>query len=89
MKTPKIFILKINLNPPWEVQEPKLMYLSDYEYSDRTYKVCDFDYGAQKFTLEEASKIAATLNKIHLNYTEITIPKEYGSTTIPSKGIKL
>ena len=89
MKTPKIFILKINLNPPWEVQEPKLMYLSDYEYSDRTYKVCDFDYGAQKFTLEEASKIAATLNKIHLNYTEVTIPKQYGSTTIPSKGIKL
>ena len=65
------------------------MYVSDYEYSDRTYKFCDFDYGAQKFTLEEASKIAATLNKIHLNYTEVTIPKQYGSTTIPSKGIKL
>jgi hypothetical protein len=89
MKTPKIFILKINSRPPWEVQEPKLNYVSDYEYTTRTYDVCDFDYGAQKFTLEEASKIAATLNKIHLNYTEITIPKEYGSTTIPSKGIKL
>ena len=89
MNTPKIFILKINSRPPWEVQEPKLMYVADYEYSTRSYDVCDFDYGAQKFTLEDASKIAATLNKVHLNYTEITIPKEYGSTTIPSKGIKL
>jgi hypothetical protein len=89
MKTPKIFILKINSRPPWEVQEPKLNYVAHYEYTTRTYDVCDFDYGAQKFTLEEASNIAATLNKIHLNYTEVTIPKEYGSTTLPSKGIKL
>ena len=89
MKTPKIFILKINSRPPWEEQEPKLMYVSDYNYSDRTYKHCDFDYGAQKFTLDEASRISAILNKIHLNYTEITIPKEYGSTTIPSKWTKL
>jgi hypothetical protein len=87
MKTPKIFILKINSRPPWETQEPKLMYVSDYRPSDKTYETCDFDYGAQKFTLEDASRISATLNKIHLNYTEITIPKLYGSTTIPSKGI--
>ena len=86
MKTPKIFILKINSRPPWETQEPKLSYVAEYEPSGRTYKTCDFDYGAQKFTLSEASKISAILNKIHLNYTEITIPKTYGSTTIPSKG---
>jgi hypothetical protein len=63
------------------------MYISEYHYSDSTYESCDFDYGAEKYTLEEASKIAATLNKIHLNYTEITIPKQYASATIPSKGV--
>lgn len=89
MKTPPIFILKINSRPPWEEQEPKLMYVSEYNYSDKTYQTCDFDYGAQKFTLDEASKISATLNKIHLNYTEITIPKHYGGTAIPSKGNQL
>jgi hypothetical protein len=87
MKTPKIFILKINSRPPWEEQEPKLCYVAEYEPSARTYKTCDFDYGAQKFTLKDASKICAILNKIHLNYTEITIPKNYASTTIPSKGV--
>ena len=87
MNTPKIFILKINSRPPWEEQEPKLMYVAEYNYSDNTYQSCDFDYGAEKYTLDEASKIAATLNKIHLNYTEITIPKIYGSATIRSKEI--
>jgi len=87
MKTPKIFILKINSRPPWETQEPKLMYVAEYNYSDSTYQSCDFDYGAEKYTLDEASKIAATMNKIHLNYTEITIPKTYASTTIRSKEI--
>jgi hypothetical protein len=88
MKTPKIFILKINSRPPWEKQEPKMMYVAEYEPSDRTYKTCDFDYGAEKFTLAQASKISATLNKIHLNYTEITIPKHYGGT-IQSKANEL
>lgn len=87
MKTPKIFILKINARPPWEKQEPKLLYVADYEPSDKSYTTCDFDYGAEKFTLSEASKISAILNKIHLNYIEITIPKVYGSPTIPSKEI--
>lgn len=87
MKTPSIFILKVNSRPPWEEQEPKLSYVSEYETSDRTYKICDFDYGAQKFTLKEASKISAILNKIHLNYIEVTIPKLYASVSIPSKGV--
>jgi hypothetical protein len=87
MQTPKIFILKINSKPPYEKQEDRLMYVSEYEPSTRTYKICDFDYGAEKFTLEKASLYASLLNKIHLNYIEITIPKLYASTTIPSKGI--
>jgi hypothetical protein len=80
MFTPKIFLIKIRLNAPWEDGDPRFAYLHDVDTESNTWEQCDFQSAAKLFTLKEASKVCAWLNKTNKNFFEIDIRQVYMNT---------
>lgn len=80
MFTPKIFLIKIRLNQPWEDDDPRFAYLHDVDSESNTWEQCDFQSGAKLFTLKEASKVCAWLNKTNKNFFEIDVRQVYMNT---------
>ena len=80
MFTPKIFLIKIRLNQPWEDDDPRFSYLHDVDSESNTWEQCDFQSGAKLFTLKEASKVCAWLNKTNKNFFEIDVRQVYMNT---------
>jgi hypothetical protein len=80
MFTPKIFLIKIRLNQPWEDDDPRFAYLHDVDTESNTWEQCDFQSGAKLFTLKEASKVCAWLNKTNKNFFEIDVRQVYMNT---------
>lgn len=79
--TPKIFVLKEKFYNPIESKDNwDYQYLCDYDPIAKTYNLCDFENGATRFSLEEASLLASELNKSFINYFEITHNKIYTQT---------
>jgi hypothetical protein len=80
MFTPKIFLIKIRLNAPWEDQREVYSYLHEVDTESNTWEQCDFQSGAQLFDLKEANKVCAWLNKTNKNFFEIDIKQVYMNT---------
>jgi len=77
MFTPKIFLIKIKMTPPWEDQREVYVYLHEVDTESNTWEQCDFQSGAELFTLKEANKVCAWLNKTNKNFFEIDIKQVY------------
>lgn len=80
MFTPTIFLIKIKMTPPWEDQREVYSYLHDINNESNTWEQCDFQGAAQLFTLQEANKVCAWLNKTNKNFFEIDIRQVYMNT---------
>ena len=71
MTTPKIFIVRIHKSDPWDKnlnQAKNDLYVNEFDHTSSNYETCDFMDGAVKMNLEEASRCAGILNKMHQNY---------------------
>ena len=80
MFTPKIFLIKIRMTPPWEDLDPRFSYLHYVDTESNVWEQCDFQSGAQLFTLQEANKVCDWLNKTNKNFFEIDIKQVYMNT---------
>jgi hypothetical protein len=68
------------MTPPWEDQREVYVYLHDVDTESNTWEQCDFQSGAELFTLKEANKVCAWLNKTNKNFFEIDIKQVYMNT---------
>ncbi len=80
MFTPKIFLIKINTRAPWEKRDHKWTYLSEVSLESNLWYECTFQSGAMLFNLEDATRVAAWLNKTNKNYFEIDVKQIYMTT---------
>lgn len=88
MTTPKIFIVRIHKSDPWDKnlnQAKNDLYVNEFDHTSSNYETCDFMDGAVKMNLEEASRCAGILNKMHQNYAEIIVSNKMYGTTQQSK----
>jgi hypothetical protein len=80
MFTPKIFLIKVNTRAPWEDRDHKYTYVNEVEIESNLWFQCEFQGGAQLFSLEEATRVCAWLNKTNKNYFEIDVRSIYMTT---------
>jgi hypothetical protein len=86
--TPKVFIVRIHKGDPWDKQlnqRKNDLYVNEFDHTSNNYETCDFEDGALKMDLEDASRCAGILNKLHLNYAEIIVSNKMYGQSIKSK----